>query len=200
MHAPGAIDEDIAALAGRDSEVKCVQSDSEGSCIVRRLPGGKCLSADFVEWDGRPLGLSALARCRVRYRSLVVEQPRRFHRGSDVFAAFSPEGGGRAPVVLASDERETALEFGYPTDLFPPRVIVRERDNGAVLTDERPHDVSVPAATFGVIDAATLRVFETEFSFVMLDECCNDCVRIGAIGRRIDVHMMYWTVSATVSR
>lgn len=134
------------------------------------------------------------------YRSFAVEQPRRFHRRSDVFAAFLPEGDGRAPVVLASHEREAALEFSYPTDLFPPSVIVRERDNGAVLTDERPHDVSVPAATFGVIDAATLRVFQPEFGFVVTDEGLNDRFRIRRIGRRIDMHVMNWTIRPAVSR
>jgi hypothetical protein len=60
--------------------------------------------------------------------------------------------------------------------------------------------MSVPAAVLCVSDARAGRVVESEFGFVVTYEIFDDGFRIGAVRRRVDVHVMHWARRAAVCR
>ncbi|RED25787.1 hypothetical protein BJ123_13020 [Rhodopseudomonas thermotolerans] len=133
-------------------------------------------------------------------RPATIEKTGGLHGGRDVFTAFLPERGGSGPIVLAFGHRQAVFKLNDSRYFFAARVIVRERDHGAVVADERPDDVSVSAAGFGMEDTRAWRFLKSEFALVMLEERGDHGVRVGAVRGRINVDVMNGPVSAAMSR
>ncbi len=200
MRTASAIYQNKAFVAGSDHGAESVERDGEASRIVRCLPGREGVVPDFVERNGRPVGLRTLAWCRVRHRSAAIQQTGRKHGVGNVGAAFFPERGRRAPVVLALRHRQAGFELGDSADLLAPRMVVREAHDGAIVPDEGPDDVSVSPSGLCVEDARARRVLKSEFDFVVTKERGDDGIRIGRIRRRIDVYVMHRSIRAAVRR
>jgi hypothetical protein len=156
------------------------------------------LRSDKVNRHLSSLGLRSLPWRRFCDGSLAVEKSSGFHCGRHLFAAVFPERGGYAAIVLAFGHRQAVFEFRNSRNFFPPGMVVTERHDGAVVAHQRPDDVSVSAAVFGVIDARAGRLLESELALIAIKEGSNYSVRIGAIRRRVDVRVVDRSIRSAV--
>jgi hypothetical protein len=193
MRSAGAIDQNESAAAGGHGRPPGVERGGKALCVVRCPPCRQNLIPDFIERHARAFRLRALPWCRVCDGTTSFKEAGRFHRVRDVGTAFLAKCLRNSPVVLAAYERKPAFMFGDPGNLFPARVLMPKVGSAAVFPDKGVDHVRVLPTILPMENTTTLVSPQTEFGFVMTEECRDDVVRIRRLGRRIHMDMMDWS-------